>query len=74
MNAWNAQTQQINPDYPSARELQLKIDSIRIKYEKKIKRLEALDIPVNFDTLFEVKGRKACITICLLYTSPSPRD
>ena len=63
MNAWNAQTQQINPDYPSARELQLKIDSIRIKYEKKIKRLEALDIPVNFDTLFEVKGRKACITI-----------
>ena len=37
--------------------------SISIKYEKKIKRLEALDIPVNFDTLFEVKGRKACITI-----------
>lgn len=57
MNAWNAQTQQINPDYPSARELQLKIDSIRIKYEKKIKRLEALDIPGEFR--YAIRGQRS---------------
>jgi len=40
LEVWNAETQQINPNYPNAAELQYKINSIRIEYEKKIKRLE----------------------------------
>ncbi len=63
IEAWNTETQQISPDYPSAGELQFKVDSIRIEYEKKIKRLEALDVEVDFDTLFETNGRKANITV-----------
>ena len=51
VGVWSAENQSINPDYPSAGELQFKVDSVRIDYEKKIKRLEALDVEVNFDTL-----------------------
>ena len=45
----------LTADCPDRAALQSKIDSILTGFQKKIKRLEALDIPVNFDTLFEVK-------------------
>ena len=63
LDTWDADKQQISPDYPNAGELQFKIESLRIEYEKKIKRLQALDMEVNFDTLFETNGRKAGVTI-----------
>lgn len=63
INMWNAETQQINTDYPNTGELQFKIDSVRRDFEKKIKRLQALDIEVTFDTLLETNGRKATITV-----------
>lgn len=63
LEAWNAETQQINIDYPSAGELQFKVDSVRREYEKKIKRLQALEIEVTFDTLLETNGHRIAITV-----------
>jgi hypothetical protein len=68
LDEWNAETQQINPIYPNATKLQYKINSIRIEYEKKIKRLEALDVKVNFDTLFGVKSKRINCTLQEFYT------
>lgn len=45
----------LTTDCPDRAALQSKIDGTLTGFQKKIKRLEALDIPVNFDTLFEVK-------------------
>ena len=59
LDAWNAKEQQIIKEYPNATELQLQITSVRAEYEKKIKRLEALEIEVNFDTLFEKKSKQS---------------
>jgi len=58
LNVWNTETQQISPDYPNAGELQLKVDSARIEYEKKIKRLEVLEIEITFETLLDTNSRK----------------
>ena len=58
LDAWDAEKQQIIKGYPNATELQLQITSVRAEYEKKIKRLEALEIEVNFDTLFEKNTNK----------------
>jgi len=63
LDAWNAETQQISTDYPNAGDLQFKVDSVRIEYEKKIKRLQALEIEVTFDTLLETNGHRIAITI-----------
>ena len=53
----------LTSDCPERAILQSKIDSALAVYRKKINRLEALDVPVNFDTLFEPTTRKAGITI-----------
>ena len=45
----------LTTDCPDRATLQSKIDCTLTGFQKKIKRLDALDIPVNFDTLFEVK-------------------
>ena len=63
IDAWNAETQQITADYPNAGDLQFKIDSVRIEYEKKIKRLQALEIEVTFDTLLETNGQRVAISV-----------
>lgn len=60
---WNNDAEMLTSDCPERAALQSQIDNTLDGYRKKIKRLEALEIPVNFDTLFEVKGRKARITI-----------
>ncbi len=52
---WDKEAEMLTADCPDRAALQSKIDSILTGFQKKIKRLEALDIPVNFDTLFEVK-------------------
>ena len=52
---WDKEAEMLTTDCPDRATLQSKIDCTLTGFQKKIKRLEALDIPVNFDTLFEVK-------------------
>lgn len=61
---WDPNSQRIVIQDETTQDIQCRIDNILADYRKKIKRLEALDIPVNFDTLFETnKNRHAGITI-----------
>lgn len=61
---WDKNTEMITADCPERAALQSQIDSTLAGYRKKIRRLEALDIPVNFDTLFDAKSaRSVGITI-----------
>ena len=54
----------LTADCPDRTIMQGRIDSALTEFQKKIKRLEALDIPVNFDTLLGVKtAHTAAITI-----------
>lgn len=61
---WDKDAELVLPDCPERAVLQSQIDSTLSGYRKRIQRLEALDIPVTFDTLFETrKSRHAGITI-----------
>lgn len=61
---WDKNTEMITANCPERAVLQSQIDSTLAGYRKKIQRLEALDIPVNFDTLFDAKSaRSVGITI-----------
>lgn len=60
---WNSDAEMLTADCPERAALQSKIDCNVEQYRKRIKRLEALEIPVTFDTLFETNERKARITI-----------
>lgn len=60
---WDSSAEMLTPDCPERATLQSQIDSTLEGYRKKINRLQALEIPVTFDTLFEANGRKAGITI-----------
>ena len=43
--------------------MQLRLDSLLNEYHKKIRRLEALDIDVNFETLFEPAEERIDCTV-----------
>ena len=61
---WNAETQKVTDNCPERDNIQFQITAKIKEYSKKIQRLEALDIPVNFDTLFDAKPtRSVGITI-----------
>lgn len=61
---WDKNTEMITADCPERAALQSQTDSTLAGYRKKIQRLEALDIPVNFDTLFDAKpARSVGITV-----------
>ncbi len=61
---WNKDAEMIMADCLERVALQSQIDSTLAGYRKKIQRLEALDIPVNFDMLFDAKpDRSVGITI-----------
>ncbi|MBQ7894533.1 MAG: site-specific integrase [Alistipes sp.] len=61
---WNAEAQKVTDDCPDRDNIQFQITAKIKEYSKKIQRLEALDIPVNFDTLFDAKPtRSVGITI-----------
>ena len=47
---WDKEAEMLTTDCPDRAALQSKIDGTLTGFQKKIKRLEALDIPVNFDT------------------------
>lgn len=61
---WDKDTELVLPTCPERITLQSQIDRTLAGYHKKIQRLEALDIPVNFETLFDAKpARSVGITI-----------
>ena len=61
---WDAEAQKVTEDCPDRDNIQFQITAKIKEYNKKIQRLEALDIPVNFDTLFDAKpARSVGITI-----------
>lgn len=50
---WNKDAEMLTPDCPDRATLQSRIDSTLASYQKKIQRLEALDMAVDFDNLFD---------------------
>ena len=62
---WNDAEQRITDDCPDRKENQLIIDNKIAELGKQIKRLEALDIEVNFDTLLNKNSRKLENTVKL---------
>ena len=60
---WDFDKQQPTADCPDRAEIQFQITSKIREYEKKIKKLEVLEIPVTFDTLFEQNGKRINCTI-----------
>ncbi|WP_300851057.1 site-specific integrase [uncultured Rikenella sp.] len=55
---WDAVAQKVTEDCPDRDELQFRITTQVKTYERKIRKLEALDIPVTFETLFERVGQR----------------
>lgn len=56
---WNAEAQKVTTDCPDRDNIQFQITAKIKEYSKKIQRLEALDIPVNFDTLFDAQPTRS---------------
>ena len=60
---WDFEKQQPTTDCPDRAEIQFQITSQIREYEKRIKKLEVLEIPVTFDTLFEQNGKRINCTV-----------
>ena len=60
---WDFDKQQPTADCPDRAEIQFQTTSKIREYEKKIKKLEVLEIPVTFDTLFEQNGKRINCTV-----------
>ena len=60
---WDFEKQQPTADCPDGAEIQFQITSKIREYEKMIKKLEVLEIPVTFDTLFEQNGKRINCTV-----------
>lgn len=60
---WNAAEQKITEDCPNRDSIQFQITATVKEYEKKIQKLEALEIPVTFETLFETIGKRMNCTV-----------
>ena len=60
---WDEESQRITCGCPDCRTLQFQLDRALNEYYKKIRRLEALEIDVNFDTLFEPSQERLDCTV-----------
>ncbi len=60
---WDMEQQAVTADCPNGRTVQVEIDSKLREYQKKVQRLEALDIEVSLDTLFETNGKRVNCTL-----------
>lgn len=60
---WDEELQRMTCGCPDCRALQLRLDQTLNEYHKKIRRLEALEIDVNFDTLFEPSQMRIDCTV-----------
>lgn len=57
---WNESEQSIDENYPNSRELQFEINTRLKEYDHKIKRLQLLDVEVNFNTLLGRRSVNQC--------------
>lgn len=55
---WDFAKQQPTTDCPDGAEIQFHITAEIREYEKKIKKLEVLEIPITFDNLSEQNGKR----------------
>ena len=62
-SCWDAQAQKVTDDCPDRDNIQFQITAKIKEYEKKIKKLEALEIPVTFEALFETIGKRMDCTV-----------
>lgn len=60
---WDEGSQRMTCGCPDCRALQLRLDQTLNEYHKKIRRLEALEIDVNFDTLLEPSQERLDCTV-----------
>lgn len=58
---WDAEAQKVTEDCPDRDDIQFQITAKIKEYEKKIKKLEALEIPVTFE---DCKGRQCTLFEC----------
>ncbi|MDR1671141.1 MAG: site-specific integrase [Alistipes sp.] len=65
---WDFDVQRIKPSLIHLKETQHQIDKVLFEYERKIKRLDALDIEVTFDNLLEANNRKVNCTLSDCFT------
>lgn len=55
---WDAEAQKVTDDCPNRDNIQFQITAKIKEYEKKIQRLEIMEIPVTFENLFEQNGKR----------------
>ena len=55
---WDAEAQKVTDDCPDRDNIQFQITAKVKEYEKKIQRLEIMDIPVTFENLFEQNSKR----------------
>ena len=55
---WDAEAQKVRDDCPDRDNIQFQITAKVKEYEKKIQRLEIMDIPVTFENLFEQNSKR----------------
>ena len=55
---WDAEAQKVRDDCPDRDNIQFQITAKIKEYEKKIQRLEIMDIPVTFENLFEQNSKR----------------
>ncbi len=60
---WSDSKQAITPDCPNYIEMQYRLNEQMKMYEKKIRKLEALELDITLDNLLETNGRKINCTI-----------
>ena len=60
---WDTEAHKVTDNCPDRDDIQFQIIAKIKEYEKKIKKLEALEIPVTFETLFETVGKRMDCTV-----------
>ena len=63
IEVWNQDNQTIDDSFPSAAELQLKIESIKVKWLKKIRIMESFDEEISFRNLIEKPITRSSCTV-----------
>ena len=62
-DSWDIEKQRVKPNTPDSQELQLQIDKKISELNRRIRKLEALEIEVTLDNLLETNGHKVNCTI-----------
>ena len=60
---WDAEAQKVTDDCPDRDNIQFQITAKIKEYEKRIQRLEIMELPVTFENLFEQNGKRVNCTV-----------